>query len=59
MSLLNGDIGGSLTAQTDFASIDTYENFYELKIFNDPTTYVAGKYYTYDKETDTYTISYD
>ena len=63
MSLLNGEIGGSLTAQTDFGSIDVYDNFYELKIFSDPSSYVAGKYYTRTKDKDTeeyvYTISYE
>ena len=57
MSLLNGDLGGNLTAQTDFASIDTYDNFYELKVFNDPSTYTAGQYYVYDAATDTYNLS--
>ena len=62
MSLLNGDLGGQLTAQTDFASIDTYDDFFELKVFNDPSTYVAGQYYVciHNDETneDEYRISY-
>lgn len=57
MSLLNGDLGGSLFSQTDFGNIESYNNFYEKVTFSDPSTYIANKYYIYDSEEDKYNIS--
>ena len=34
MSLLNGDLGGNLFAQTDFANIENYDNIYEIRQTN-------------------------
>ncbi len=45
MSLLNGDLGGNLFAQTDFANIENYDNIYEIVTFNEFSEYQANKYY--------------
>lgn len=45
MSMLNGDLGGNLFAQTDFANIENYDDIYEIHNFNEFSEYEADKYY--------------
>lgn len=63
MSLLNGDLGGNLFAQTDFANIENYDDIYEVVTFQDRTEYEANKYYTRiidtEAEIEKYVISLD
>lgn len=46
MCLLNGDIGGSLSASVDFGCIESYGTIYTEMVFEDPRAqYQANKYY--------------
>ena len=48
MCLLNGDLGGNLSASVDFGKIDTYTNSYEVVKFENTSTFEANKYYSYN-----------
>ena len=48
MCLLNGDVGGALTATTDFGSIDIYDTRYSVAKIENESQYEAHKYYVYD-----------
>lgn len=50
MCMLNGTLGGSLYASIDFGQIESYDTIYEeVDFLEDYTTFVANKYYTYNK----------
>ena len=55
MCLLNGTIGGTIQAPTDFANIEDTTVSYNLVTFSDKTEYKANKYYI--KNGDNYSIS--
>ncbi len=55
MCLLNGTIGGTIQAPTDFANIEDNTVSYNLVTFSEKTDYEANKYYV--KDGDNYTIS--
>ena len=45
MSMINGNLGGSLPSSIDFGQIENYDTIYEEVTFSDKTEYVANKYY--------------
>ena len=55
MCLLNGTVGGVLSAPTDFANIEENSEKYQVITFEDKTNYEANKYYI--KNNDLYEIS--
>ena len=57
MCLLNGTIGGILSAPTDFANLETTNTYYSKVDFKSKTDYKANKYYV--KNGDKYTLSFD
>ena len=56
MCLLNGTIGGTISAPTDFANIEEVNTTYVAVEFSDRTEYAAMTYYLKDKN-DNYTIA--
>ena len=61
MSLLNGDLGGNLFAQTDFANIENIDNVYEIITFKKFSDYEANKYYEkiidYEEQTEKFELA--
>lgn len=55
MCLLNGTIGGTISAPTDFANIEEVETKYEEIEFSDKSEYKANTYYI--KQNNSYVIS--
>lgn len=57
MCLLNGDVGGTLTAlSTDFGQIENIDYDYQAVEEIDASLYRAGKYYYYDSNANTYML---
>lgn len=57
MCMLNGTLGGNISAPTDFANIEEVNTKYELVTFKDKSEYRANMYYI--KQNDEYTISFE
>lgn len=57
MCLLNGSIGGVISAPTDFANIEDTKISYQRKEFSNKTDYVANQYYILNN--DEYVLSFD
>lgn len=54
MCLLNGTIGGNISAPTDFGQTEETEYSYEPVIFNEYSDYKANMYYFYSSNTHSY-----